>query len=123
MSQDAYILFLDANDHGLQSVSMGHQPDNGISNSLAPEKSIYMKQFQNVQSDSRSRRGKAANRRHTLRITRIGRRSPTRILRSRGRFEIASYFKTAHKPIQLFGKSIELIGAQADLSAAVGYLP
>ena len=34
--------------------------------------------------------GGAANRRHTVHISRIGRRDPTRILRSRGRFEIAS---------------------------------
>jgi hypothetical protein len=37
--------------------------------------------------------GKAAHRGHPLRISRIGRRDPTRILRSRGRFEIASTAK------------------------------
>jgi hypothetical protein len=55
---------------------------------------IYsVRQFQNVQSGARSRRAEASNRRHTLRISRIGRRGSTRRLRSRGRFDIASCIK------------------------------
>ncbi len=48
------------------------------------------RQFQNVHSGTRSRRGEVANRRHTVSISRIGQLAPTPILRPRGRFEIAS---------------------------------